>query len=228
MLINTVLWVIFVPVLSTAFGLIYATLVDRTRFESAAKALIFVPMAISMVGASIIWKYVYYNPAPIGKSQVGLLNAVLTSVGLPAKNWTITFPGGTFALIAVMIWIQAGFAMTVLSAAIKAVPDDIIEAARIDGASGMRLFWSVTIPSIRPTLVVVGSTVAITSLKAFDIVNVMGGNLPVNNILANAFRQAQVNFQYGRAGALAVLIFVAVMPVIIYNVIQMRKSEAIR
>jgi len=228
MLINTVLWVLLVPIISTVFGLVYAALVDRTRFESAAKALIFLPTAISMVAASIAWKYVYYNPAPIGKPEVGLLNALLSLVGVPAQNWLIKFPIGTFSLIAVMIWIQVGLCMTLLSAAIKAVPDDIIEAARIDGATGPRLFFSVMVPSIRPTLVVVFSTVAITSLKAFDIVNVMGNNLPANNVIANAFRQQQVNFAYGKAGALAVLIFIAVTPVIIYNVVQMRKSEAIR
>jgi len=228
MLVNTLLWVVLVPVLATLIGLIYAALVDRTRGEALAKALIFLPTAISMVAASIAWKYVYYNPAPLGKPQVGLLNALLGIVGLPAQNWLIKFPIGTFSLIAVMIWIQVGLCMTLLSAAIKAVPDDIIEAARIDGASGMTLFTKVMVPNIRPTLVVVFSTVAITSLKAFDVVNVMGGNLPANNVIANAFRQQQVNFAYGKAGALAVLIFIAVIPVIVYNIVQMRKSEAIR
>ncbi len=228
LLINTVLWIFLVPILATAFGLIYATLVDRTRFEAAAKALIFLPTAISMVAASVIWKYVYFNPAPPGKEQIGLLNAVVSVFGGSPQNWITKFPVGTFALIVVMIWIQAGFAMTVLSAAIKAVPDDIIEAAKIDGATGMRLFRSVTIPTIRPTLVVVLTTVAIASLKTFDIVNVMGGKLPGNNIVANAFYDAMAVQQPGRAGAFAVLIFIVVMPVIIFNVRQMRKSEAIR
>ena len=229
MIINTILWIFLVPILATAFGLIYATLVDRTRFEAAAKALIFLPTAISLVAASVIWKYVYYTPAPQGRSQIGLLNAVVTAFGGHASNWTNSkFPSGTVALIVVMVWIQAGFAMTVLSAALKAVPDDIIEAAKIDGATGMRLFWNVTIPTIRPTLVVVISTVAIASLKTFDIVNVMGNNLPDNNIVANAFRNAQSTLQNGRAGALAVIIFILVTPVIVYNVSQMRKSEAIR
>jgi len=127
-----------------------------------------------------------------------------------------------------MIWIQAGFCMTVLSAAIKAVPDDIVEAAKIDGATGMRLFRSITIPTIRPTLVVVITTVAIASLKTFDIVNVMGGNLPTNNILANLFYNQLSVQQYGLAGALAVIIFIIVSPIIVFNVRQMRKSEAIR
>jgi alpha-glucoside transport system permease protein len=226
--INTVVWIFVVPLLATVIGLVYAQLVDRTRFEAAAKALIFLPTAISMVAASVIWRYVYFNPAPPGQQEVGLLNALLKLVGGSPQNWITQFPLGTSALIVVMIWIQAGFAMTVLSAAIKAVPDDIIEAARIDGASGMRLFWSVTIPSIRPTLVVVLTTVAIASLKTFDIVNVMGGNLPDNNIVANAFYNAMAVQQPGWAGAFAVLIFIVVTPVIIFNVRQMRKSEAIR
>ena len=226
--INTVLWVFLVPIIATAFGLVYATLVDRTRYEAAAKALIFLPTAISMVAASVIWKYVYYPPAPPGDKQIGSLNAITVALGGTPKDWTISFPGGTFALIAVMIWIQAGFCMTVLSAAIKAVPDDIVEAAKIDGATGMRLFRSITIPTIRPTLVVVITTVAIASLKTFDIVNVMGGNLPTNNILANLFYNQLSVQQYGLAGALAVIIFIIVSPIIVFNVRQMKKSEAIR
>jgi alpha-glucoside transport system permease protein len=227
-LLNTVWWVVLVPVVSTAFGLIYATLVDRTRFEALAKGLIFLPVAMSLVAASVIWKYVYFPPAAKNKPQVGLLNQILTSVGLDAQNWTTSWPRGTFALILVMVWIQTGLAMTLLSAAIKAVPDDIVEAAQLDGASGMRMFFSVTIPSIRPTLVVVITTLAIAALKTFDIVNVMGGNLPANDIIANAFRSAQANLQSGRAGALAVMIFILVIPVIAYNVIQMRRAEANR
>ncbi len=226
--INTVLWVFLVPIFATIFGLVYASLVDRTRYEAAAKALVFLPLAISMVAASVIWKYVYYSPAPPGEKQIGLLNAIVVAFGGQPSDWTLSFPSGTIALIVVMIWIQAGFAMTVLSAAIKAVPDDIVEAAKIDGATGMRLFRSITIPTIRPTLVVVITTVAIASLKTFDIVNVMGGNLPANNILANAFYNQLVVQQNGFAGALAVLIFIIVSPIIVFNVRQMRKSEDIR
>lgn len=228
MLINTVLWVFVVPIMATAFGLVYATLVDRTRFEALAKALIFLPTAISMVAASVIWKYIYYSPAPSGGKQIGLLNAIVTAFGGKPSDWTLSFPSGTVALIVVMIWIQAGFAMTVLSAAIKAVPDDIVEAAKIDGATGMRLFRSITIPTIRPTLVVVITTVAIASLKTFDIVNVMGGNLPANQIVANQFYNQLSVQQNGLAGALAVLIFVIVSPIIVFNVRQMRKAEANR
>ena len=144
-LLNTVLWVILVPLLATAFGLIYAVLVDRTRFEKVAKALVFLPMAISMVGASIIWKFIYdYRQA--GANQIGLVNQILVWLGLDPYQFIITEPWNTFFLIVVMIWIQAGFAMTVLSAAIKSVPDDIVEAAQIDGATGFKLFRKVTVP----------------------------------------------------------------------------------
>ncbi len=228
LVVNTILWVFLVPIFATAFGLVYAVLVDRTRFESAAKALIFLPTAISLVAASIIWKYVYYAPADTGQPQVGLLNAIVTLFGGSPSNWTLKFPQATFAMIVVSIWVQAGFAMTTLSAAIKAVPDDIIEAARIDGASGMRMFRSITVPTIRPTLVVVLTTVAIGALKTFDIVNVMGGNLPKNDILANSFYRQITVSQPGYAGAAAVLIFIIVLPVIFFNVSQLKKSQAIR
>ncbi|WP_353651006.1 sugar ABC transporter permease [Nakamurella sp. A5-74] len=224
-LINSVLWIFLVPLFAVAFGLLYAVLVDRTRFEAVAKSLIFLPTAISMVASGIIWRYVYLAPAPSGKDQIGLANALVHLVGGTPQNWITKAPLGTFALIIVMVWIQTGFAMTVLSAALKAVPDDIIEAARIDGATGPRLFFSVMLPSIRPTVVVVLTTVAIASLKTFDIVNVMGGNLPKNNILANAFYNALVVRQNGLAGAFAVVIFIIVTPVIIFNVRQMKKAE---
>lgn len=227
--INTVLWVFLVPIIATVFGLVYAVLVDRTRFEAAAKALIFLPTAISMVAAAVIWRYVYYQPAPKGKDEIGLLNATLNIFGADAKNWLVLgFPVPTLAMIAIMIWIQAGFAMTVLSASIKAVPDDIIEAAKIDGATGMKLFTKITIPSIRPTLVVVITTVAFAALKSFDIVNVMSNRLPASQILASQFFNELSGLQYGRAGALAVMIFVIVSPVIVFNIRQMKKSEEMR
>lgn len=151
---NTFFWVLLVPTLATALGLVYAVLVDRTRFEKLAKTLIFLPMAISMVGASIIWRFVYQYK-PVGTDQTGLINQFLVWVGLPPQQFLLNAPMNTFFLIVVMIWIQAGFAMTVLSAAIKAIPDEIVEAAKVDGVTGMKLFWNVTIPSVRPSLIVV-------------------------------------------------------------------------
>ena len=229
-LINTVFWVILVPVVSTAFGLIYATLVDRTRFEKAAKALIFLPMAISMVGASIIWKFVYdYRQA--GVNQIGLANQVLVWLGLDPYQFLLTQPWNTFFLIVVMIWIQAGFAMTVLSAAIKSVPDDIVEAAQIDGATGFKLFRKVTVPTIRPAIVVVITTIAMGSLKAFDVVRTMTGGNFGTSVVANEFYTQ--TFVQGQAGvglgaALAVVLFIIIIPVIVYNVRQMRISEEMR
>lgn len=226
-LINTVLWVVLVPLIATAFGLIYAALVDRTRFEKFAKALIFLPMAISMVGASIIWKFVYeYRQA--GANQIGLANQFLIWIGLEPYQFLITEPWNTLFLIVVMIWIQAGFAMTILSAAIKSVPDDIVEAAQIDGATGLKLFWRVTVPTIRPAVVVVITTVAMTSLKAFDVVRTMtGGNFGTSVVANEFYTQTFIQGQsgVGIGAALAVILFIIIVPVIVYNVRQMRLSE---
>lgn len=226
---NTVLWVIFVPLLATGIGVLYAALVDRTRFEKLAKTLVFLPMAISMVGASIIWKFVYDN-------KVGLLSAVYSwFAGLfgaedtTSPQWLLNSPWNNFFLIVVMVWIQAGFAMTVLSAAIKAIPDDIIEAARIDGLGGARMFRYITIPMIRPSLVVVLTTVAMTSLKAFDVVRTMTGGNYDTSVVANEFyTQSFGNQNRGLGSALAVLLFVIITPVIVYNVRQLKKAEDIR
>lgn len=225
---NTFLWVLFVPLLATALGLVYAVLVDRTRFEKLAKTLIFLPMAISMVGASIIWKFVYeYKPA--GVPQTGLMNQILVWMGLAPQQFLLNAPINTFYLIVVMVWIQTGFAMTVLSAAIKAIPDETIEAANVDGATGMRLFWQITVPSVRSAIIVVLTTIAMATLKAFDIVRTMTGGQFDTSIVANEFytqtftRQAQ-----GIGAALAVLLFILVLPLIVYNVYQMRISEGER
>ncbi|QLQ17364.1 MAG: sugar ABC transporter permease [Micropruina sp.] len=225
---NTFFWVALVPTVATALGLVYAVLVDRTRFEKLAKTLIFLPMAISMVGASIIWKFMYeYKPA--GTNQIGLLNQFLVWIGLPPQQWLLTPPLNTFMLIVVMIWIQAGFAMTVLSAAIKAIPDEIIEAAKVDGVSGMRLFWWVTVPSVRPAIIVVLTTIAMGTLKAFDVVYTMTGGNFDSSVIANEFySQSFVQNQPNIGNALAVLLFIIIMPIIVYNVRQMRISEGER
>jgi alpha-glucoside transport system permease protein len=227
---NTVLWVVLVPLVTTALGLVYAYLVDRTRLESLAKALVFLPMAISMVGAGVIWKFVYeYRPDQPGVNQIGLLNQALALVGIEPQQFLLNGPSNTFYLIAVMIWIQAGFAMTVLSAAIKAIPDDVIEAARLDGVGGVQMFRHITVPSIRPALVVVLTTVAITTLKVFDVVRTMTGGQFGTSVVANEFyTQAFRQFNFGLGAALAVLLFVLVIPIVAYNVRQLRLSEEIR
>lgn len=226
---NTALWVILVPLLATAAGLLYAVLIDRTRFEKAAKTLVFLPMAISMVGASIIWKFVYDNKVGLLSSVYSWFAGLFGATDTTAPQWLLNSPWNNFFLIVVMVWIQAGFAMTVLSAAIKAIPDDIIEAARLDGLGGAKMFRYITVPMIRPTLVVVLTTVAMTSLKAFDVVRTMTGGNYDTSVVANEFYTQTFNNQNrGLGAALAVLLFLIITPVIVYNVRQLRKSEDVR
>ncbi len=223
---NTAAWVILVPILSTLIGLVYAVLIDRSRFEKVAKALIFLPMAISLVGASIIWKFVY-DYKDTGETQIGIANAIIKGLGLDTYKFLLNDPWNTVFLIIVMIWVQAGFAMTILSASIKAIPDDIIEAARLDGVGGMKMFRYITVPSIRPSLIVVVTTISITTLKAFDIVRTMtGGNFDTSVLAYQFYRESFISNNQGLATAIATLIFVLVMPIVIYNVRQMRKLEA--
>lgn len=227
---NTLIWVILVPIVATFIGLVYAVLVDRTRFEALAKGLIFLPMAISLVGASIIWRFVYaYRPEQEGVNQIGLLNQILVWFGFSPQQFIITAPGNTLWLIVVMVWIQTGLAMTLLSAAIKNIPDDIIEAARLDGLSGFRMFRYITVPSIRPALVVVAVAITMTTLKAFDIIYTMTGGQFETSVVANEFYfQSFRQGNFGVGATLAVFLFVAIIPVVIYQVRQLRLAEEIR
>jgi alpha-glucoside transport system permease protein len=183
-------------------------------------------MAISLVGASLIWKFVYDYRATENE-QIGLANAILKAVGLDTYRFLLTEPWNTIFLIVIMIWVQAGFAMTVLSASIKAIPDDIIEAARLDGVSGLRMFRFITVPSIRPSLIVVLTTISIATLKVFDIVRTTtGGNFNTSVLAYEFYVQSFRSFNNGLGAALAVLIFILVIPIVVYNVRQMRKLEA--
>ncbi|MBE1484647.1 carbohydrate ABC transporter permease [Plantactinospora soyae] len=226
-LTNTLVWVILVPLVATAIGLIYAVLVDRARFESVAKALIFMPMAISFVGASIIWKFVYaYRSGEY--DQIGLLNHVWKMLGGEPQQWLSNPPLNTLLLIVIMIWIQAGFAMVVLSAAIKAIPGDVIEAARLDGVNPWQMFWQITMPSIRPALIVVVVTVSIATLKVFDIVRTTtNGNYDTGVIANEMYNQAFRFGQTGQGSALAVFLFVLVIPIVIYQVHNLRKQREV-
>jgi ABC-type sugar transport system permease subunit len=221
---NNLYWIVFVAGLSTAVGLAIAVLADRARGESVAKSLIFMPMAISFVGASVIWRFVYaFTPA--GRDQIGLLNAVWVGFGGDPQAWIQQQPWNTLFLIAIMIWIQTGFAMVVLSAAIKAVPDELREAARVDGASEGQTFWRVVVPQIRPTIGVVVITLVITTLKVYDIVKVMTNGEFGTNVIANQmFDEAFINRDIGRGSTLAVLIFIGVLPLMIYNVRRLRQE----
>jgi len=225
---NTLLWVVITPILATAIGLVYAVLVDRTRFEAVAKALIFLPMAISFVGAAIIWKFVYaYRPNQQNIQQIGLVNQFLVWLGFEPVNFMLVLPWNNLLLIVVMIWIQAGFAMTLLSAAIKAIPGDIIEAARLDGVGGLRLFFYITLPSIRPAVVVVITAISIAVLKVFDIVRTMTGGQFGTSVVANEFYLQSFRLsELGMGSALAMILFILVVPIVIYNVRQMRKVDA--
>ena len=226
--INTFLWVVLVPTISTAVGLLYAILIDGKRMEKVAKSLLFMPMAISFVGAGIIWKFVYeYRGA--AQTQRGLLNAIIVGLGGEPVRFLQDSPWTPFVLLVVMIWVQAGFAMVLLSASIKAIPHDIVEAAQLDGVNNWQMFKNITVPSIRPTLVVVLTTITIATLKIFDITQTMTGAKFGTQVLANMMYDQ--SFTYGNNGygsAMAVAIFVLVIPIVIYNVRQMLKNQEVR
>ncbi len=225
---NTLIWTLVVPIGSVGFGLAIAVLTDRMRRASIPKSLIFMPMAISFVGASIIWKFVYEFRTP-NKPQIGLLSQLARMLGFEPTNWLLTIPLNTFLLIIIMVWIQTGFAMVILSGAIKGIPDDIIEAAMLDGASGWRRFRNITIPMIRGTLIVVLSTITVSTLKVFDIVRTMtGGNFKTSVIANEMYQQTFRALNYGTGAALAVILFVGVSPLVIYNVIQLKREREVR
>jgi alpha-glucoside transport system permease protein len=223
---NTVFWVVLTPFVATAIGLVYAILVDKSRFESFAKALIFLPMSISFVAASVIWKFMYeYRPDQTNVKQIGLVNQVIVWLGGKPIQLLIESPLNTILLIIVMIWIQAGFAMTVLSAAIKAIPDDIVEAARLDGVNAWSMFRKITVPSVRPTIVVVLTTIGIGTLKVLDIVRTMtGGNFKTNVVANEFYSQTFRADNQGLGAALAVLLFILVIPIVVYNVRHVRQG----
>ena len=225
-MVNTAVWIIVAPVLATVLGLAMAVLVDRLRRQAVYKSLIFMPMAISFVGASIIWRFVYDARDP-SLPQVGLLTQIALWLGVHSPpNWILAYPLNNFLLVVIMIWVQTGFAMVVLSAAIKAIPTEIMEAVRIDGARSGQTFFYVTVPMIRNTLIVVLTTVMITTLKVFDIVRTMtGGNFGTQVLANEMYSQSFVQFNTGRGSALAVILFMAVLPLVAYNIVQLRRER---
>jgi len=226
--LNNLGWLIIVPLLSTAFGLIIATLADRLWWGNIAKSLVFMPMAISFVGASIIWKFVYAYKGP-GIAQIGVLNAIVTAMGLPAQPW-ITIPYlNSFFLMIILIWIQTGFAMVILSAALRGVPEETLEAARIDGASGFRIFFDIMIPQIWGTIVVVWTTITITVLKVFDIVYAMTNGEFQTQVLANyMYRWMFISGDYGRGSTIAVIIMLVVTPIMVWNIRRANAEQGTR
>jgi alpha-glucoside transport system permease protein len=223
---NNVIWLVVATAGSVGLGLLVAALFDRIRRESLAKVFIFTPLAISLVGATVIWKFVYAVQPPI-QPQFGLLNAIWTAFGNKAVAWATTFPINLPAEMLIMIWLQTGFAMVVLSAAIKGVSTEVLEAARLDGASERQIFFGVIIPLIRGSIVTVTTTIAIATLKIFDIVMSMSGGINHDNVVA--VRMFQEMFQFnndGRAAALATILFIAVLPVMILNLRNFRRQAA--
>ncbi|GAA4069730.1 hypothetical protein GCM10023065_23800 [Microbacterium laevaniformans] len=225
--INTVIWVLICPTIATIVGLAYAVFIDRAAGERFLKVLIFMPFAISFVGAGIIWKFMYdYRQG----DQLGLLNAIITAFGGDPVAWLSVTPlVNSLLLMVVFIWSQTGLAMVILSAAIKAVPPEQVEAAELDGANAWERFRNVTVPGIRSSIVVVVTTVAIASLKIYDIVAVMTGGRANTSVLAFEMVNQQQRFQsYGHAAALAVVLFIFVTPLIVFNIVQIRKQREIR
>jgi alpha-glucoside transport system permease protein len=225
--INTLIWVLLAPTFATAIGLAYAVFIDRAKGERVLKILIFMPFAISFVGAGIIWKFIYDFRQG---DQIGLLNGIVTAFGGQPVTWLAAQPlVNTLLLVVVFIWSQTGLAMVILSAAIKAVPPEQMEAAELDGANAWERFRNVTVPGIRSYLIVVVTTIAIGALKIYDIVAVMTGGRNDTTVLAFEMVNQQQRFQsYGHSAALAVVLFIFVLPLIIFNVRQIRKQREIR
>ncbi len=222
---NNLLWLVIGTALCVGLGLLIAVLADRSRFETIAKALIFMPMAISFVGAGVIWRFVYAY-APVDQQQIGLLNAIVVGLGGEPQGWTTTQPWNNLFLIVVLVWMQTGFAMVLLSAALKGVPADLLEAARIDGGNEIQIFFRIIVPFIQGTLITVTTTIAIFTLKIFDVVIVMTGGQYGTEVVATEFyRQFFTNRNFGYGSAIAILLFIAVLPVMIYNLAQLRKQE---
>ena len=229
-LINTVLWIVLVPAITVILGLAIATLADRLKpgAEKVAKTVIFMPMAISMVGAATIWRFVY-DSEPKGQTQIGILNAIATKLGSDPVAWLqqSNFHLNSLLLMVILLWAQVGFSMVLLSAAIKGVPVDTLEAARIDGANERQIFFQVVVPQILGTIITVFITVTIAVMKIFDIVYVTtNGNFNTNVVGNEFFNQLLTNFNNGAAAAIVVLLMLAVVPIMIYQVRHFRAEEA--
>jgi alpha-glucoside transport system permease protein len=221
---NNIIWLIVGTAGSVGIGLLAATLVDRVKREALAKTFIFLPLAISFIGASVIWRFMY-EWSPASQPQIGLVNAVWTALGGEPVRWVQEQPINTYALILIFIWLQTGFAMVVLSAAIKGVSVEVLEAARLDGASERQIFTGIIVPIIRGSVITVATTIAIVVLKIFDIVYVMTGGRNGTEVIANRmFTEFYEFFNDGRAAALASLLFIAVLPIMFVNIRNLRRQ----
>jgi alpha-glucoside transport system permease protein len=226
---NIFFWILVATPLTVAFGLLVAVLADRSRFERVAKSLIFLPMAISFVGASVIWNFIY-EVKPASAPQIGLLNAIVVGLGGEPHAWpayTAIAPFNNLFLVVIVLWLQAGFAMVLFSAALKGIPEEILEAARVDGATEIQVFFRIMIPYIMGTIITVTTTIVIFTLKIFDVVWVMtGGQFGTDVIATQFYRQSFIARNAGYGSAIAIVLLVAVIPVMIYNLRQFRQQEA--
>ena len=222
---NTILWLLFAPLLTTTLGLVLAIALNQMRRESIPKSLLFMPMAISFVGASIIWKFIYeYRDNDV---QIGLLNAIWSFFGGEPVNWMLSKPLNTFLLMVILIWTQMGFAMVILSAAIKNLPSEIVEASALDGAYGLKLFRHITFPMVKTTFIVVLATQVVGALKLFDIVETMtGGNFSTNVLANEMYSRTFVQYDQGKGSAIAVILFIFVTPILIFNIRSILKERA--
>lgn len=225
---NNLMWIVFGSTLSVALGLLVAVLADRSKFERTAKSLIFLPMAISFVGASVIWNFIY-EVRPAEQPQIGLLNAILVALGSnphPWDKWVAIAPWNNLFLILIVIWLQTGFAMVLFSAALKGIPEELLEAARVDGANEIQTFFRIMIPYIMGTIITVWTTIVIFTLKIFDVVWVMtGGQFGTHVIATQFYRQSFTARNSGIGSAIAIVLLITVIPVMIYNLRQFREQE---
>ncbi|GAB4512940.1 MAG: sugar ABC transporter permease [Anaerolineae bacterium] len=230
---NNILWLLVVPALSTALGLLIAVLADGVRWGALAKSLIFAPMAISFIGASVIWRFMYHaiipNAGDAPPPQIGLVNAIVVSLGGQPQDWITLEFWNNFFLMAILVWIQTGYAMVLLASALRGVPEETLEAARIDGAGEIAIFFRIMVPQIMGTIIVVWTTITITVLKVFDIVLAMTNGQFGTQVLANLmFDQAFRAFHDGRGSAVAIFIMVAVIPILYWNIRNYRRAEMLR
>jgi alpha-glucoside transport system permease protein len=223
---NNVLWLVFFTGFVVIGGLIVSVLFDRIRYESLAKTAVFLPLPISAVAASIIWKFMF-EYQPVGQAQTGTLNAVLGTFGFDPVAWLVNATTNNFALIFVGVWTSTGFAMVIISASLKAISPELLEAARVDGANELRVLWSIIVPLLLPTLTVVATTMVITSLKVFDIVYVLTNGAYNTDVIARQMIGQLITGspQYGRAAAVGVVLLIAVIPVLAINLRRFRAQE---
>ena len=226
---NNIMWIVFGATLTVVFGLLIAVLADRSRFERVGKSSIFLPMAISFVGAGVIWNFIY-EVRPVEVPQIGLLNAIVVALGgqpQPWPAWTEIAPWNNLFLIVIVIWLQTGYAMVLFSAALKGIPSELMEAGRVDGASEVAIFFRIMIPYIMGTIITVSTTVVIFTLKIFDVVWVMtGGQFGTDVIATQFYRQSFTARNSGYGSAIAMVLLIAIIPVMIYNLRQFREQEA--